>query len=112
MGSPKFPPDATARKGSPATARPRAAYLGSDGSGTEFWLSGPHVVSGAEGDTPTRHVCALARFNRRSRSRCRRTKGTQAGPRPRGTSAKKFVPPEHRVTPATTSAVPGTKRST
>jgi hypothetical protein len=61
------------------TARPRAAYLGSDGTGTEFWLSGPHVLLGSEGGTPTRHVCALARFNRRSRSRCRRRTNTRAG---------------------------------
>lgn len=54
--------------------RPSTAhYLGADRAGTEFWLSDPHVYSGAEGGSPTRHVCALARFNRRGRSGCRRT---------------------------------------
>jgi hypothetical protein len=71
----RFPKVAAAPvpKRPPATARPRAAYLGSDRAGTEFWLSGPHVFSGAEGGAgPTRHVCALVRFNRRTRSRRRR----------------------------------------
>lgn len=55
-------------------ARPGAArYLGADRAGTEFWLLGPHVFSAGEGGSPTRHVSAIARFNRRSRSRCRRT---------------------------------------
>ena len=67
--------DAPAPEGAPVGARPGAArYLGADRAGTEFWLAGPHVFSaGAEGGSPTRHVSAIARFNRRSRSLCRRT---------------------------------------
>ena len=77
MGSPTTTgTDAPARREVPTTALPRAAYLGADRAGTEFWLSGPHVFSGAEGEAPTRHVSALARFNRRSRSRCGRTTTT------------------------------------
>lgn len=66
-------PNRFARKEAPMLASSRAAYyLGTDRAGMEFWLLGPDVFSGAEGGAPTRHVCALARFNRRSRSRCRR----------------------------------------
>ena len=79
MGPPKLAPGAPLPREANATARPRLAYLGSDQAGTEFWLSGPHIVAVAEGGAPTRHVCALARFNRRNRSRCRRTAGTVAG---------------------------------
>ena len=49
----------------------RSAYLGADRAGTEFWLSGPHVFSIASDDARLRYVCALARFNRRGRSRGR-----------------------------------------
>ncbi len=57
------------------------AYLGSDRAGTEFWLSGPHVFSSADG-ARTRYVCALARFNRRSRTRRndRRRRGSPVCP--------------------------------
>lgn len=46
----------------------RSAYLGADRVGTEFWLSGAHVFSLSGDGARLRHVCALARFNRRSRS--------------------------------------------
>ena len=49
----------------------RSAYLDADRTGTEFWLSGPHVFSLSSDGARLRHVCALARFNRRSRSRGR-----------------------------------------
>lgn len=57
-----------------AAGLPRSAtYLGADRSGAEFWLSGPHVISiqpdGSRGRP--RHVCALARFNRRRSCRGR-----------------------------------------
>ncbi len=48
--------------------RARSAYLGADRAGTEFWLSGPHVFSLSGDGARLHHVCALARFNRRSRS--------------------------------------------
>ncbi len=71
MGPPKAA-GAPVPKRTAVPSRPRAAYLGSDRAGTEFWLAGPHVFSGATFDAgPTRHVCALVRFNRRTRSRRR-----------------------------------------
>lgn len=51
--------------------RARSAYLGADRAGTEFWLSGPHVFSLSIGGARHRNICALARFNRRGRSRGR-----------------------------------------
>ncbi len=49
--------------------RGASTYLGADRSGTEFWLSGPHVLSVAPGNSHPRRVCAIARFNRRNRLR-------------------------------------------
>lgn len=53
------------------TASGRLAFLGLDETGTEFWLSGPHIISTSGGARrrPTCFVCSLAHSNRCRRRR-------------------------------------------
>lgn len=66
--------------GSEPDSGARSTYLGANRAGREFWLSGPHVFSASEDGARLRHVCALARFNRRGRSRGRYADTAAEGP--------------------------------